>query len=328
LVAASEPNDLRWDLAGDFVFDWDSVEISATATKGADSNSNWRTLTISARLAMLPGELGDEAVGIDVNSPGIIELLDQNGGTVQWQPVKSSTARSYQQPWIVRQVNGSSPDRWIPFVVTFRLAEDKDNRLPSSVSALQGYVYLLCADGTINVDIPFDPNAKSVQAAADPNITVSVDPTMPPCPGPLHFVILSAEPIPGGGGREDVVKRPATAVPLYIYKTWVKMKPNTPVLVMCDTWSECPRELFPLSKYIIVESELFDSKNNYECRPAQWTHSDPSGDQGAMCWAEMPQGEGCYYDTIRHVIAVHPVELKIPFLLKNIPIPSIQAGAK
>jgi len=27
------------------------------------------------------------------------------------------------------------------------------------------------------------------------------------------------------------------------------------------------------------------------------------------------------YDAIQHIIAVHPVEVKIPFVLKNIPIP-------
>jgi hypothetical protein len=182
----------------------------------------------------------------------------------------------------------------------------------------------------IHVDIPFDPNANPVQAAADPNISVSVDPTMPPCPGPLLFVVVSSKPLPGGGGRQDVVMRPVTPVPLYIYRTWVRMKPNTPVLVMCDTWAECPRELFPLSEYIIVESALFDSKVNSQADlwPMQWARSDPSGDQGALCWAQLPQGERQNFDTIRHVIAVHPVELKIPFVLKDIPIPSIQGGAK
>jgi hypothetical protein len=322
LIAASEPNDFRWDIAEHFVFDWDSVEISATATKGGDPNPNWRTLTISARLGMLlPDGLG-ELVGIDVNDPGIIELLDQSGAVVPSQPIKSITTRSYQQPWILRQVNGSAPNRWIDFVVTCRLSADKDNRLPSSISSLQGFVYLLLADSTISVDIPFDPNAQPVQAAADPNITVTVDPTMPPCPGPLSYVIVSSTPDPWGT-RQIVVTRPATAVSLYMYKTWVNLKAHTPALVMCDKWSKCPRELFPLGEYIIVHSGLHNSKNGKGCHPEEWTQSDPSGDLGAMCWGQATNGDG-EFDTIRHIIAVHPVELKIPFDLRNIPIPSLQ----
>ena len=56
--------------------------------------------------------------------------------------------------------------------------------------------------------------------------------------------------------------------------------------------------------------------------------SDPSGEQRARCEGQTEQIGGDTYDSIRHVIAVPPVEVRIPFVLKDIPIPKRQQAAE
>jgi hypothetical protein len=93
---------------------------------------------------------------------------------------------------------------------------------------------------------------------------------------------------------------------------------------LCDPWI-FPRSQYPLGDYAIVRTELFDSKNGRADHFfIQWIWGDPLGDTGANCNGQAEQLPRDTYDSIRHVIAVHPVEVKIPFVLKNIPIPKLQ----
>jgi hypothetical protein len=39
----------------------------------------------------------------------------------------------------------------------------------------------------------------------------------------------------------------------------------------------------------------------------------------------MERGRYDAHDTIRHIIVVHPVEVKIPFVLENVPVSALQS---
>jgi hypothetical protein len=321
LSAVSEPNDLRWDISAGVMVRWESVEVSARLTNGADANSVCRTLTISAKMAV-PHIEG--VVGIDATSPQVLDLRDGEKKVIQRIPDKSR-ARFYDES--LSSMNGSTEDAWLPFTVTCLLTQDANQNPLTAISYLKAYIYVLCAERTINVDVPFDPDAGLCKTPADPNILVYVDPTMPPRPGPLKSIILSGDP---SDRNQQVVTRPATAVPLYKYRTWVRTRRGTPVMVAHDVSHSCLRDLYPLGDYVLVRTELYASKAEwpYTLISQQWALSDPTGVSGAQCWGQSEQGLGDPVDSIRHVVAVHPVELKIPFIIENIPIPSVQAAAE
>ena len=82
------------------------------------------------------------------------------------------------------------------------------------------------------------------------------------------------------------------------------------------------REIYPLGDYAILRTELYDSVRQTSVNvPTQEVGSEVSDVRGTHCWGQMEQGRYDTYDTIRHTIVVHPVEVKIPFVLRNIPIP-------
>jgi hypothetical protein len=187
-----------------------------------------------------------------------------------------------------------------------------------SISLLEGYIYAVYADEVIKVDIPFDPDGGWIEPKTAPDLIVRVDPTTPPCPGPLRFVnVPLADPLYGP-------RRPATPVPLYIYQTRVKSKTGGPMMGLYDPGVWYARSLFPLGEYVVVRTELCDSRNKTSVHTfTQWIVGDSLGYDGARCNGQMKQGPGDTYDSIRHVIAVRPVEVKIPFVLKNVPVPTL-----
>jgi hypothetical protein len=188
-----------------------------------------------------------------------------------------------------------------------------------------GYIYAIYADDVIKVDIPFDPNYGWHEAKAVPDLMLCVDLLTPPCPGPLQYVNLS----PGADSRRYNLHRPKTPVPLYMYATWIKPKKGGAILGLFDPVMWYPRSLCPLGDYAIVRTELFDSKKKTADQFfTQGIMGDSSGNMGARCSGQKEQGSADTYDSIRHVIAVHPIEVKIPFVLKNIPIPRLQSATK
>jgi len=92
-----------------------------------------------------------------------------------------------------------------------------------------------------------------------------------------------------------------------------------------DSWYSASARA--LVEHIVVETQLYDSKHKRAVRfPTQQRALSDAG-RGASCngW---PRQDGNAYDTIRHIIGVHPVEVKIPFILRDIPVPSVQPAAK
>ena len=126
---------------------------------------------------------------------------------------------------------------------------------------------------------------------------------MPPCPPPLKY------------------PRTAAPVSLYSYTTFVKSPAGKAVLGVQDVFF-FKRSLFPFGDYAVIRTELCDAKRKYVAFVSnEGVGGDPSGKAGAICSGEMPQLEMDDYDTILHIIAVHPVEVKIPFVLRNVSLP-------
>jgi hypothetical protein len=321
-AASAEPNDLRWDLAKAFGFDWESTELWTKVLKGVDPNTPTWTLVLSIR----PGILNSKRlVVIDVNNPAISQIRDEHGNDIKCRPGKTVDVRGYQHKgWYWHDgMADYGMSELASFSLTIPLAADPNQHMPSSISELTAYVYAIYADEVVDLDIPFDPDGGWVESKVVPALMQRVDPTTPPCPGPLQYVNLSPT------GSRFGPFRPRTPVPLYECETWVKTKAGGPVMAVRDAMPWFPRRLYPLGDYAVVRTELYDSKEGRSSPFYQQMFlSDPTGEQGAHCWGRMEQIPGDTYDSIRHVIAVHPVEVKIPFVLRNIPIPKLQLAAK
>ena len=76
--------------------------------------------------------------------------------------------------------------------------------------------------------------------------------------------------------------------------------------------------------YVVLETRFIDSENVFLLQPVQFVHGSPIGGE-TYCYAEAALPSGSEH-RIRHIIAVHPVEVKLPFELTDIPVPSLQAA--
>jgi len=309
----AEPNDLRWDLAEKFAFVWNSAELSSTVTNsiGSDNEGSLgaaHTLTIFVSLDVLDS---NDLVAMEVSNPVLFAMADGSGSVIGIQAGETDGIREYQE---VKSVYVREAHRSYfqvqPAGFQLELAFDPNHPAPSSLSRVEGYVYALYAQ-EIEVDVPFDPNGW-VDCEGDLGLMICVDGMTPPRPEPIQREPVSA-PAPSG-----VMFRSVTAPALYEYATWVKSRAGTPVKALRDFR---PSSVGVPVDYIVMETQLFDSQHARGIGfPTQWVQSDAG--LGASCYGWVRQ-HGDDYDTIRHILAIHPVEAKIPFVLTNIPIPTL-----
>lgn len=319
-----EPNDLRWDLAGNYEFRWTTADLSTKVIRGDVSNSFERRLTISGELRILDTE---ELVTFESELPWILSVSDGHGNAVPCQFEQWPAGRWYEtNTW---QLNAGRQGPWVSrFKLTLRFPDDPNDPVPSSLAELEGYVYVLCADDVLFLDTPFDPNSGWHELEAAPDLQLCIDPRTPPCPEQPQYIPV--ELLPGSSkGLGSFPYRPTTPVPLYRYTTWVKSKSGAPVMALRDRGVYRHRDVYPLGDYAILRTELYDSVGQTSVNvPTQEIQSGVSDIRGTCCWGQMEQGRYDAYDTIRHVIAVHPVEVKIPFVLSNIPVLSTEVSDK
>jgi hypothetical protein len=313
-----EPNDLRWDLAGNYEFRWTTVDLSTKVIRGDVSNSVERRLAISCELRILDTE---ELVAFEPELPWILSVSDRHGNDVRCQFEQWPAGRWYKiDAW---PLNSGPQGPWVSrFTLTLRFSDNPNEPVPASLAELQGYVYVVLADDVLFLDIPFDPNSGWHETEAAPDLQICIDPPTPPCPEQPQYVPV--ELLPGGSkGLGYFPYRPTAPVPLYRYRTWIKSKSGAPVMALRDRAAYYHRDVYPLGDYAILRTELYDSVGQTSVNvPTQEIHSGVSDIRGTWCWGQMEQGRYDAYDTIRHVVAVHPVEVKIPFVLTDIPVPS------
>jgi len=314
----AEPDDLRADLTERFEFAWDSVQLLSEVHAQGDSNAPARTVTISVRLKILDA---NGLLAMDVSNPVIFKVVDESENALHWRGDAPGNTRQYCRVGTQGVVEGTRyVDKIIPSCTAIGLPLDSGYPLPSSLASVKGYLYVLYVDRIINVDIPYDPNGGWVEPETAPDLTLCVDPTTPPPPGEVEYMVIPPPLVPLVSPYFDPRATPIRrkAVSLCYYFTWVKSKTGRPIMALDDVWY--PLAERALVEHVVIETQLSDSKRNtgIQFQTEQTTRSD--GGRGALChgWPWQDLGP---FDTIRHVIGVHPVEVKIPFVLKNVPIP-------
>lgn len=310
-AVSADPNALRWDMADGFVFDWESVELSSKVLKVASPNAEVYTLAISIKVLV-----GDprQLVTIDIERPEVFDVRDEDGRMVEYQPGDPCPVRRYElAEWSWSSTGALPPahgQHWHPGTLLLRLLADSNEPLPSVLSQVTGYIHALYGE-VIEIDVPFDaPKGTWLHFAATPGLLFRVNKGTYPPPGSLFT------------RNEDA------PIGLYTYNTSVKSEAGRPVMAVRDAWPWYRRDLYPFADYGIVRVELFDSEKRLaRYGPIQWQSllSDPSGSStypdGACCWG-MAEQDNHAYDMIRHVIVVRPIEVRIPFVLTNIPVPN------
>jgi len=308
-IAAEDPNELRWDLASGFDFDWDSVELSGKTLKGTDPRAAARSLIISAAIKILDT---NDLVGVDTTCLGIVSVRDENNDEVRCLSREYRFLHRYEQVRWGYAGGNSFRDTLLPSAFAFIMELAPDQPAPSLLSRVEGYIYALYAEDTIEVNVPFGPPRDWINVTTDLRIAVLKD--TPPPPGPLQLE------------ARDSLSCSYYASPAAIYKvrTCVQSTTGRPVLGLEDPWS--PAWFLGLGDYVVVRTYLYDHvKDRSMSLNSQNVTSDPWGQSGAVCsgWAEQDLNA---YDVIRHVIAFHPVEVKIPFVLTNIPVPVVRSA--
>ncbi|MDI9433124.1 MAG: hypothetical protein QM570_15515 [Planctomycetota bacterium] len=279
-----------------------SSEVTNAGHKLArDRNRLERKLTFSLDLKILDSS---NLVGLDVNHPVILTTVDGDGTDIRWLP-RSYPVREYRA---AKGFGGRGSVQLPRAVVQLILAPNQ--AIPASVAELTGYFHALYAEKVIEVDIPFDPNHPWIDAAPDLRIAVTVD--THPRPGPIEYRTF----IPAGSSHRLAV--PTAPVGLYQYYTLVQSTTEQAVLGLEDRWIMAVS--WSLGDYVVIGTNLYDSQSDRLAIPDEHVMSDPFGKRGAVCWGREEQDRNDY-DTIRHLIAVHPVEMKIPFVLTDIPVP-------
>jgi hypothetical protein len=184
----TEPNDLRWDFAERFAFMWDSVQVSMKRVNYSDSTKptpgeNLTKLSVSVSFNILDTT---GLLAVDASNPVVFAALDEDGSPVQWRGATPDNSRHYDRIGSEVVVDEHSPGtvKMMPSGTTLELSLDPNYPLPSSISLAKGYLYALCIDKIIEVDIPYDPNGGWVESKAGHDLILCVDPTTPPNPGP------------------------------------------------------------------------------------------------------------------------------------------------
>ncbi|MDI6450232.1 hypothetical protein [Anaerobaca lacustris] len=313
--AGAEPNDLRWDLAQrfNFVVDSGGVSFSVVTPVGCDLTRGEIVPSIRVSVRFDMPDVND-LMAVAVDSPVVFSVIDACGAPVAWQGAEPSHVRRYARVSIQGiQEAYTFLRQMMPPGFSLELPLGTSQVVPPAVVSIEGYIWALYADRTIEVDIPFEPNGW-VESEQHPGLMISVDPTTPPRPdSPIEYESLPTSQ-PGTS-----IRRPTAPIQMYKYTTWVKSKTGTPVMGLADSWYS--PSVRASVEYVVIKTQLFDSEAQVASTSLGQSVISDAG-RGANCVGTLSQCE-YVFDRIRHVLAVHPVEVKIPFVLTNIPVTAV-----
>lgn len=314
-----EPNDLRWDLAAAFEFSVDSIEVSV-------NSAAVRAISVHISTGFNP-LMADGLVIVDVNGPQLCEVVDGDGRAIECRSGQSDVVRRYHESgWYWDREGHAYTDILKPFPVKIQLTGGIEQHVPTSISLLQGYIYAIYADEILKVDVPFDPNQGWIDVEGAPGLSLLVDPRTPPAPEPVEYVSTLPN-VPPGFSLDPprlVPMRPKAALGIYLYMTWVKSATGQRVLGLRDP--RYPSSTYAFGDYAVLRTQLYDSqKDRSGLLEQSVTGTVFDGLYGALCSGQLRQGDGNNYDRIRHLILIHPVEVKIPFVVRNISLKMVES---
>lgn len=284
LVFREEPNDLRWDAAGKFSARWDSIGLTAKIFNPlVDHTDSQRTLIICGQI-----EVRDvnDFLGMSLGLPAVFRAVDDEGSEVVVAGNTEDT-RWYRASDCVVDSYSTHEQNRSACDLNLSLHFDVNLPTPSSLSIIEWYSYALYAGDVVEVDIPFHMSQEWLESGTD-----------------LDFRVPQARL--ESSGLE--------------YTTCLKSKTGS-VRVLSDRLVSGES----VADYIVLETQLLNSSggrlplSSHEIRSVVLQDGDRVF-YGVECHGVVERGGSPAF--IRHVVAVRPHEIKVPFILTDLPIPS------
>lgn len=306
---AGDPNEIGWDVTDRFAFVWDSVEVSSQVfnpsyTGVRDLYECQRRLTVVGKIHVLDS---NDLVGMQVNDPTVLQVIGSDGNDVTWTPLPLCPLRQYQELEYTWPVPQEPPYRATnpvlqPYDVSVSFCVNPSQRPLSSVSLFQSSslslfqwcASALYAEDVIEVDVPFAASDDWLEVA--PGVQIRVTKATVEC---CDYAYWTTVKHPGGS----------------VQALDARLSPGKPV-----------------ADYLVIGTLLLDAEGNPiqerddRISPAIWFERVESTSLGtAACggWLNTFFVTQTEVTSIRHIIVVHPHEVKVPFALTDLPLPSL-----
>ena len=310
--AADDPNVVGPAFGKSFTVAVESVEVSASS--GVDIADDTaacapprRTITIALRFEIPDA---NRPVAIDTYPPAVLGAWDALGQEIAFQTERTSDLRKYADSrCIFAGEDGHCIEARGPAGINIELVLDPNQPVPSALSRLEGTICVLYAEDVIMGDVPFEVTGEWIEVNED--LQIAVSPKTPPAPGPITWEVIP-------GMEDDPYRqgyRSAEPIALWTYETYARSTTGGRVLTLDVTWGERTT----VTDYVLIETGLVEAKMVFAIPSSQY--AGPVSD-GCICSGRWEQDSN-NYDAIRHVFAVHPVEVRVPFALTDVPIPAL-----
>lgn len=233
---------------------------------------------------------------MQVSDPNVLEVVNGDGSDVRWTPLPARPIRQYQDleyAWGVPQPPAPRPQLVLqPYDVSVFFCVDLSQDLSSSLSLFQWCAYAMYAEDVIEVDVPFAPSDDWLEVM--PGVEIQVTKATVECCD---------------------------------YTYWTKVRHAGGTVQAFDALLS-PAE--PIADYLVMETSLLGAEGqpisateDDRVSPAIWSgHVDSTLWDTAKCGGSLnvffTQAE---ITAIRHVIVIHPYEVKVPFTLTDLPLP-------
>jgi hypothetical protein len=299
------PIEVRPDLTQRFEARWKSIVLSATvlnrlgSREGGVSSPNW-TLTVGGEVEILDC---NDLVGTGASPIEITKVIGADGNDVEavFAADAAGSWRSYRRleyyyPGVWDSSLGTYRQTAKPYDLSVSLGIDPNKALVSSLAVIEGYIYALYAENTIEIDVPFRASEDWVQSAPDLQTCV-ISAGLDCCNWMYHTALKSTTASLGAlGDRLDLEDHVADYIVLEVQ-----------VFALPDPGIR----MFAASKIVGSSSQ-----------------AGAGGFYGVDCLGEVADRGYPGVKTVRHIIAAHPIEVKIPFALRDIPMPSLPLAEK
>lgn len=293
-----DPNEAKWDVAERFASVWDSVEVSAQVFNPSymgprDLYECGRSITVVGKVHVLDV---NDLVGMQVVDPDVLQVVDSDGNDVAWAPLPWRPVRQYQElryEWPVPRNPFEAPKPVLqPYDVTVSFCVDPDQRPISALSLFHWCAYAVYAEDVIEVDVPFEASDDWLEVAPGIQITVT-----------------------------------KATVECCDYAYWTEVRHTGGIVRAFD---DPVSSTEPMADYLVVRTLLLDSEGtpvrateDDRVSPAVWSERVESTSLNtAKCggWL-LTFATEAEIASVRHVIVVHPYEVRVPFVVRDLPLP-------
>lgn len=289
-LMSDDPNEVMWNGADVLAVDWDDVALTEIARNqdrypGHDPNESTVVISLSATVDILDAS---NLIGIDTGTAVVCQVLDEQGVAVPLTDPLSPFEPSFC--WDILSQTLTQ--------IGLQFQVDSAQAIPSRLSQVDFYMYLLESDFLETIEVPFEQMDDWVELI--PGFEMIIE-TVTVEEGQWAYTIKERRTL--DSSMEGIL---------------------TPGTIHCEEIDvmEFHRHSFPLTDQdLIFNRRIVDSEGNLALRGNHNSHSG-SGSQGERLDVFRSSGTGVHnIAAIQYVIATSPYTRIVPLTLTDIPVP-------